>query len=90
METYRIITDSCCDLTQEMADELNLTAIPLYVNFKGGSYPNYLDQRELSTKEFYEAMRAGEMGSTNAVNPSQWKEAAEGWNGLVLIGTSQA
>ena len=22
METYRIITDSCCDLTQELADEL--------------------------------------------------------------------
>ena len=76
METYRIITDSCCDLTQEMADELNLTAVPLYVNFKGDSYPNYLDQRELNTKEFYDAMRTGEMGSTNAVNPSQWKEAA--------------
>ena len=77
METYRIITDSCCDLTQEMADELNIMAVPLYVNYKGGSYPNYLDQRELDTKAFYDGMRAGEMGSTNAVNPTQWKEAAE-------------
>ena len=77
MEAYRILTDSCCDLTQEMADELNIIAVPLYVNYKGGSYANYLDQCELNTKEFYDGMRAGEMGSTNAVNPTQWKEAVE-------------
>lgn len=77
MNMYRIITDSCCDLTQELADELDLSVVPLYVNYKGNSYANYLDERELKTKEFYDGMRAGEMGSTNAVNPTQWKEAAK-------------
>ena len=77
METYRIITDSCCDLTQELADELNVMFVPLYVNFKGASYPNMLDESGLNTKEFYDALRAGEMATTNAVNPSQWKDAAE-------------
>ena len=77
METYRIITDSCCDLTQELADELNLLSVPLYVNYKGGSYPNMLDESGLNTKEFYDSLRAGEMAKTNAVNPSQWKDAVE-------------
>jgi len=77
MKTYQIITDSCCDLTQELADELNLMFVPLYVNFKGASYPNMLDESGLNTKEFYDALRAGEMSTTNAVNPSQWKDAAE-------------
>ena len=77
METYRIITDSCCDLTQELADELNLICVPLYVNYKGESFPNLLDQSALKTKDFYDGLRAGEMSTTNAVNPSQWKDAAE-------------
>ena len=77
MSTYRIITDSCCDLTQEMADELNLLCVPLYVNYKGQSFANKLDQSELNTKAFYDGMRTGEMATTNAVNPVQWKEAAE-------------
>ena len=74
---YRIITDSCCDLTQELADELNLISVPLYVNYKGNSFPNKLDQSCLNTKEFYDGLRAGEMATTNAVNPTQWKDAAE-------------
>ena len=77
METYRIITDSCCDLSQEMADELGLLFVPLYVNYKGGSFPNMLDESGLNTKEFYDGLRAGEMATTNAVNPEQWKTAAE-------------
>ena len=77
METYRIITDSCCDLTQELVHELNLIYLPLYVNYKGASFPNMLDESGLKTKDFYDGMRAGEMATTNAVNPSQWKEAAE-------------
>ena len=27
MNMYRIITDSCCDLTQELADELDLSVV---------------------------------------------------------------
>ena len=77
METYRIITDSCCDLTQELADQWNLISVPLYVNYKGGSFPNMLDESGLKTKDFYDGLRTGEMATTNAVNPSQWKDAAE-------------
>ena len=77
MNTYRIITDSCCDLTQEMADGLDLAVLPLHVNYKGSSFPNYLDGSALDPKEFYDGLRGGEMASTTAVNPTQWKEAAE-------------
>jgi len=77
MDTYRIITDSSCDLTQEMADELGLEVAPLSVNYKGQEYANYLDGRSLDTREFYQGLREGEMTSTTAANPNLWKATAE-------------
>lgn len=77
MEAYRIITDSSCDLTQEMADALELTIAPLAVNYKGQAFSNYLDGRELNTVEFYQGLRDGEMTSTSAANPSLWKDLIE-------------
>ena len=77
MNTYRIITDSSCDMTQEMADSLELDVVPLSVNYKGKAYPNYLDGRALDPVQLYQALRAGEMTTTSAVNPSLWKSAAQ-------------
>lgn len=74
MNTYRIITDSSCDLTQETADALELIAVPLSVSYKGQDYPNYLDGRALDPVIFYEGLRQGEMTSTTAANPTLWKE----------------
>ena len=33
--TYRIITDSSCDLTPELVEELNLVVAPMSVSIKG-------------------------------------------------------
>ncbi len=93
MDTYRIITDSSCDLTQEMADSLGLSVVPLSVNYKGQEYPNYLDGRALNPQEFYAGLRSGEMTSTTAANPNLWKQyiepvLAEGKDALVLAFSS--
>ena len=93
MDTYRIITDSGCDLSQEMADELELSVVPLSVNYKGQEYPNYLDGRALNPQEFYAGLRSGEMTSTTAANPTLWKQhmepvLSEGKDVLVLAFSS--
>lgn len=77
MANYRIVTDSSCDLTQEMADRLDLIVAPLSVNYKGLEHPNYLDGRSLDTKEFYDGLRSGEMTSTTAANPTLWASVME-------------
>ena len=77
MAAYRIITDSSCDLTQEMADALELAIAPLSVNHDGEVRANYLDGRELNGKEFYQSMRDGAMYSTSAANPTLWRAVAE-------------
>ena len=69
MSDFVIITDSSCDISQQMADELELVVMPLAVTVDGkDTYNNYLDEREISTHDFYEKLRAGSTAVTSASN----------------------
>jgi DegV family protein with EDD domain len=62
--TVKIVTDSTCDLPQEVLDEYGIKVIPLYVNFGPRSY---LDGIELSRREFYEMLPRSDTFPTTAV-----------------------
>ena len=51
--TIRIVTDSSCDLPQEVIQEHRITVIPLFINIGDQSY---LDGVDLSHQEFYERL----------------------------------
>ena len=53
MQDYIIMTDSCCDLTDQMARELELEVLPLTMTMDGKEYPNTLDGRYITNVEFY-------------------------------------
>ena len=72
MQKYVIVTDSSCDLPQELADKLGLEVIPLTFNLKGKTYNNYLDGRECSFEQFYKSMRDGEIVTTAQVTPQKF------------------
>ncbi len=74
MRDYIIMTDSCCDLTDEMARELELEVLPLTMRMDDREYPNYLDGRAITNEEFYRRLRAGKMSSTAAVNIHQFED----------------
>ena len=72
---YQIITDSACDLPMELLQELNVITVSLIVNFRGEArYDSVADDQ---VKELYDAMRAGEVASTSAVNPDGWAKGIE-------------
>ena len=77
MSNFVLMTDSCCDLSAAMADELNLSVLPLSVIQEGKEYRNFLDNRELDPKEFYARLREGAMGSTSAANVDAFRTAME-------------
>lgn len=77
MSDFVILTDSGCDLTAKMAEELELAVLPLSVNVNGKEYHNYLDEREISHKDFYALLRAGNTGKTSAINLEAFEEAME-------------
>ena len=71
---YQIITDSSCDLPQELADSF---VLPLSLTVDHKTYKNYLDGREIGFHELYEKFRSGSQTSTCAVNPEAFIEVME-------------
>ena len=75
MRDYVILTDSCCDLTAEMADELGIVVLPLHLLIGEETFANYLDGREIGFKEFYDRVRSGAMPTTSAVSVGAFEDA---------------
>ena len=74
MREYVLMTDSCCDLPDQMAKDLQLEVLPLTMHMDGQDYPNTLDGAAISNEEFYRRIRAGKMATTSAVNVGEFEE----------------
>ena len=67
---FKIITDSCCDLTAQMIAELQLGVAPLTVEMDGRAYA----EGEMTPVELYDHLRNGKLPKTAAVNPEGWTD----------------
>ena len=89
MKEYIIITDSTTDLPDLYAKENKLTVLPLGFMIDGKKYKNYLDNRELSSKDFYKMIRDGKMAKTSQINPEEFyqvfKETLDAGYGVLGI-----
>ena len=94
MRDYVIMTDSCCDLTDQMARDLELEVLPLTMHMGGQDYPNDLAGTAISNQEFYKRIRAGKLATTSAVNVGQFQDAMrrvlESGRDIVCISFSSA
>ena len=70
-----IITDSTCDLPAETLEELNVRRVPLYVNFQGEVYKDWL---EISAKEIIKGVQAGAaLPTTSQPSPQDFGKVFE-------------
>ena len=88
--SYKIITDSCCDLSVEKLKELDVSIVTLSLMFRGAERADAVTDE---IKEVYDAMRAGETATTSAANPDSWANViepvlAEGKDALVIAFSS--
>jgi len=74
---YKIVVDSTTDLTPELTQKWGLKVIPYIFTLDGKDYYNHLDYRELSVKDFYNALRDGKMATTTLVTAPRYIEAWE-------------
>ena len=77
MSEFVLLTDSSADLSQEMAEEIGVTVLPLSFTIQGRSYHNYPDNREMDPALFYDMLRAGELATTAAVNVEEYVQVME-------------
>jgi DegV family protein with EDD domain len=59
----KVVTDSCSDITPQLALELGITVVPLYVQFGNETYRDNVD---LSTEEFYQKLKTSKIHPTTA------------------------
>ena len=69
--SFKIVTDSCCDLPAEMITELDLGIAFLSLELDGRAYA----EGEMTPVELYNHMRHGKTPKTSAVNPDGWAAA---------------
>lgn len=74
--SYRITTDSTCDLPKQFYIDRDIKMIGLSFLLDGQEYKEGSDHT-VSTKEFYDQLRAGKMSSTMQVNTFEFTEFAE-------------
>lgn len=72
---FQIITDSCCDFTDEQYRRMRVACVPLSVMWDGENHNHFSTEAEL--KNFYRKMREGLIATTSALNPDNWRRAME-------------
>ncbi|HUW45673.1 MAG TPA: DegV family protein, partial [Dehalococcoidia bacterium] len=59
----KVVTDSCSDITPQLAREFGITVVPLYVQFGNETYRDNID---LSTEEFYHKLKTTKIHPTTS------------------------
>ena len=77
MSDFTIVTDSSADLPAGLVQELGVEVIPLAFTIQGKTYRNYLDDREMDPKAFYQMLRSGEVATTSAANAFEFTSTVE-------------
>ncbi|MBR2930268.1 MAG: DegV family protein [Clostridia bacterium] len=73
--SFKIITDSSCDIKREVLAEWGIDMLSLSFRFTD-SEQNYTEA-DMSIGDFYEAMRSGRVAKTAAVNTATFKDEFE-------------
>ncbi|MDA8309240.1 MAG: DegV family protein [Actinomycetota bacterium] len=88
MAGIRVVTDSACDLSEELADRYGIEIVPLTIRFGD---EELLDRRDLSPREFWRRCKASpSLPETAAPPPGAFsaayeRAAADGADGVVCL-----
>jgi DegV family protein with EDD domain len=91
--TVRVVSDSACDLTGELADELGVEIVPLSIRFGD---TEYVDRRDLTPEAFYAKLASSPvLPETAAPSPGAFEVAFrklldEGADAVVCISISSS
>lgn len=92
--SFKIATDSCCNLPESLIDELDLTVFPLVFMIGEAQYQSYLKGEVTNLQQFYTYMREGKVFTTSLPNlgdaERELEAILEGGNDVLYLGFSSA
>lgn len=77
MRTYKIITDSTCDLPSTVIRELDVHVIPMEYILDGVSHFQDIEDEGEKTASFYGRLREGKVSSTSMINTARFMDVFE-------------
>lgn len=77
MKSFQVITDSTCDLEEDLRNEYGLDYVMMDFTINKKEYKADLDWKYLSSKEYYDLMRKGYRALTGMVNSTAFYEIFE-------------
>lgn len=89
--SIRIVTDSACDLPQQLVDQHRITIVPLSIRFGD---KEYIDRRDLTKEQFWQMCSSSPvLPETAAPSPGQFETEfrrlkQEGATGIVVVSLS--
>lgn len=91
---YQIVTDSACNLTEEMIDEFGLEILTLTFMVDGVQHQSYLKGEKTDLKQFYTMMREGKVITTSLPNMQESEKTlraiADSGKDILYLGFSSA
>ena len=91
---FEIVTDSSCNLTEEMIDDLGVHILPLVFMSEGQEYRSYLKGEKTDLKQFYTMMREGKVFTTSLPNMADaealFRSLLEAGKDVLYLGFSSA
>ena len=92
--TFKIVTDSCCNLPEDIIDDLDLTTFPLVFMIGEEQHQSYLKGEVTDLQQFYTHMREGKVFTTSLPNlkdaEADLKAIFESGNDVLYLGFSSA
>lgn len=72
--SYTLVSDATLDLPMDLVDKYGIVVVPMAFNLDGQDILHYSDERNMTTEEFYDALRKGKMSATSQINPATYVE----------------
>ncbi len=74
---FVIVSDSCCELTEDLRQKYDVEYIPMYISYDGKEIYADIDWKELSVSEFYDILRANTRIFTSQIPAFNYQERFE-------------
>ena len=75
--SFTILTDTSCNLPQQLVDDYRLSMIPLRYVLDGEEHTSYTDGKQADFQAFYTAMRDGKVVTTTLASQADAAEVAQ-------------
>lgn len=72
--SYTLVSDATLDLPIDLIEKFNIAVVPMTFTLDDEEIQHYPDERNMTTEDFYEALKQGKKSVTSQINPASYVE----------------